>query len=153
MGFGTGFGRGDPGEQCGHHLAKGLLPVAKSGRGTARGHAFRGDRLPICGSSATYSNGAVEIYRTLAPYDRGTTSILPTTSVDISAWSNWEGTISIAEIRSGKGVSLGNLPPVTVEVLSRALDSDGDGVSNGMRSTGDPIRSNPDRIPVIDARR
>ncbi|MFO1460689.1 MAG: LamG-like jellyroll fold domain-containing protein [Verrucomicrobiota bacterium] len=101
---------------------------------------------------ATYSNGAVEIYRTLAPYDQGTTSILPTTSGRyLRVVQLGRDYLSIAEIEVEKASVSGNLPPVTVEVLSRALDSDGDGVSNGDEIDRGSNPFQPDRIPVIDA--
>ena len=100
---------------------------------------------------ATYSNGAVEIYRTTAAFDQGKTLIPSTASGRyLRVVLLGRDYLSIAEITVEQPRGLVNLAPVTVEVLSRSLDSDGDGVSNGDEIDRGSNPFQPDRIPVIE---
>ncbi|MBL9175134.1 MAG: carboxypeptidase regulatory-like domain-containing protein [Verrucomicrobiales bacterium] len=106
---------------------------------------FQAPELPL-----TYANGAREIYRTTDSFDQGQL-VIPSTASGryLRVVHLGRDYLSVAEIKVATAQAPVTLAPVTVEVISRALDSDGDGVSNGDEIDRGSNPFQPDRIPVI----
>ncbi|MBN8246992.1 MAG: carboxypeptidase regulatory-like domain-containing protein, partial [Verrucomicrobia bacterium] len=101
---------------------------------------------------ATYANGAIEIYRTTAAFDQGTVGI--STEVVgrfLRVVHLGRDYLHIAELETREAFARVPLVPVVVEVLSRSVDTDGDGVSNGDEIDRGSNPFQPDRLPTVTA--